>query len=174
MSIRPILLLGNPVLRAKCSRVKSFRTPDLEALVNDLRDTLADFRARHGFGRGISAPQLGDPRRVLLVNVDTPRAIVNPVIVRRSRTMMTLWDDCFSFPDISVKLKRHLSVHVRFQDPEGKSHALEASGPLAELLQHEIDHLDGILAIDRAIDSRHIVYTTEIEKWKLRAARKEM
>lgn len=174
MSIRPILLLGDPALRATCARVKSFRSSDILALVDDLRDTLADFRLRHGFGRGIAAPQIGDARRVVFVNVDTPQALVNPVITRRSRTMMTLWDDCFSFPDISVKLKRHLSVHIHYQDPDGKTHELNASGAMAELLQHEIDHVNGILAIDRAIDSRHIVYTSEIEKWKLREARKEM
>jgi peptide deformylase len=78
---------------------------------------------------------------------------------------MTMWDDCFSFPHLSVKVKRHLSIEVRYQDVEGRKHTLRAEDGLSELLQHEIDHINGILAIDRAIDSRHIIYKTEYEKW---------
>ncbi|MEW6509590.1 MAG: peptide deformylase [Bacteroidota bacterium] len=174
MSIRPILLLGNPVLRTPALRVKEFGSPGLQALADDLRDTLDDFLVRHGFGRGIAAPQIGESRRMIFIRIDTPCAMVNPVITRHSRTMMTLWDDCFSFPDLAVKLKRSLTIEVRYQDLEGKRHALKARGALAELLQHEIDHLDGILAIDRAIDARHIVYRSELEKLKHVGVRKEM
>ena len=178
MSIRPVLLLGNPLLRSLCVRVRQYNTPDLRALVRDLADTLHDFRRRNGFGRGIAAPQIGDNRRVLVIEAGGEsggaRAIVNPEIVRSSRQMMTLWDDCFSFPDLAVKLKRHLSVEVRYRDPEGKEHLLKARGALAELLQHEIDHVNGILALDRAVDSKHIVYKTELEKIKKGALRKEM
>jgi len=178
MGVRPVLLLGNPLLRAACVRVKKYGTPDLLALVADLTDTLLDFRLRHGFGRGIAAPQIGDTRRVIVIDTGGdnggPRAIVNPEIVRNSRQMMTLWDDCFSFPDLAVKLKRHLSVEVRYRDPEGKEHLLKARGALAELLQHEIDHVNGVLALDRAVDSKHIVYKTELEKVKRGSGRKEM
>lgn len=174
MSTRTILLLGNPALRTRCAKVKDFTGPGLRSLVDDLRDTLADFRARHGFGRGIAAPQIGDLRRVIFLQVDSPLAMINPSITRQSRTMMTLWDDCFSFPDIAVKVKRHLSVEVQYRDLEGKRHALKARGALAELLQHEIDHCDGILAVDRAVDTRHIVYASELAKQKSIHARKEM
>ena len=174
MGIRPVLLLGNPLLRAACVRVRKYGTPDLLELVADLTDTLHDFRLRHGFGRGIAAPQIGDKRRVLFIDVDGPLALVNPEIVRSSRQMMTLWDDCFSFPDLAVKLKRHLSVEVRYRDPEGKEHLLKARGALSELLQHEIDHVNGVLALDRAVDSKHIVYKTELEKVKSGTLRKEM
>jgi peptide deformylase len=110
----------------------------------------------------------------VFIDIDGPLAMVNPEIVRSSRQMMTLWDDCFSFPDLAVKLKRHLSVAVRYRDPEGKEHLLKARGALSELLQHEIDHVNGTLALDRAVDSRHIVYKSELEKLKLVAGRKEM
>ena len=79
---------------------------------------------------------------------------------------MTLWDDCFSFPDLLVKVRRNLSIEVRYQDMQGEKHTLKAGQGLSELLQHEIDHLDGILAIDRAIDSKHIVLRSEYEKWE--------
>ena len=78
---------------------------------------------------------------------------------------MTLWDDCFSFPDILVKVNRSLSIDLRYQDEEGKKRTLRAESGLSELLQHEIDHLNGILAIDRAVDSKHIVFRSEYERW---------
>jgi peptide deformylase len=174
MSIRPVLLLGDPLLRAACMRVRQYNTADLHTLVADLADTLHEFRERHGFGRGIAAPQIGDTRRVLFIDIDGPRALVNPEITGSSRKLMTLWDDCFSFPELAVKLKRHLSIEVRYRDPEGKEHMLKARGALSELLQHEIDHVNGVLAIDRAVDSRHIVYKSELEKLKQASTRKEM
>ena len=174
MSVRPVLLLGNPLLRAVCVRVRQYNTPELRALGRDMADTLHDFRRRNGFGRGIAASQIGDRRRVVFIDIDGPLAMVNPEIIRSSRQMMTLWDDCFSFPDLAVKLKRLLSVEVRYRDPEGKEHSLKARGALSELLQHEIDHVNGTLALDRAVDSRHIVYKSELERLKLVAGRKEM
>ncbi len=77
---------------------------------------------------------------------------------------MTLWDDCFSFPDLMVKVKRHLAISVSYQDLQGRRRTLEADGALSELLQHEVDHLDGVLAVDRAVDSRHIAYRSELAK----------
>jgi len=164
MAIRDILLLGNPLLRVKCLRVKNFSDPAIHSTVNDLRDTLADFRHRKGFGRGIAAPQIGSSLRILFLNLDEPVTIINPTMTKRSRQMMTLWDDCFSFPDILVKVKRSTTITIRFQDESGKRKTLTADGSLSELLQHEIDHLDGILAIDRAVDSKHIVLRSEWKK----------
>jgi len=164
MAASEILQLGHPALRVKCVPVKKFAGPDLGKLVDDLRDTLRDFKAKHGFGRGIAAPQIGFAERVIFIEVDRPMELINPVIVRRSRKMMTLWDDCFSFPTLVAKVRRNLAVEVRYQDVEGKHHTLEAEGALSELLQHEIDHIDGILAIDRAIDTKHIIYRTEYDK----------
>jgi peptide deformylase len=166
MSIKPILILGNPVLRQKARKVDAFGGEELRRLSDDLRETLLDFRASHGFGRGIAAPQIGVSRRVIFVNVDQPMPLVNPRIVRRSRRLMSLWDDCFSLPDLLAKVRRNLAIEVQYRDLEGKSHRLHAEGALSELLQHEIDHLDGILTIDRAIDSRHVVFKHEWEKWE--------
>lgn len=168
MAVRDILQLGNPVLREKCRTVRSFDTGDLESLINDLQDTLYDFRSRSGFGRGIAAPQIGSTSRVVFLDVGEPMGLVNPVITTRSRKLMTLWDDCFSFPDLLVKVKRSLAVTVTYRNLDGRRHILNAEGSLAELLQHEIDHLDGVLAIDRAIDSKHIVYREEYGKWQRR------
>jgi len=165
MAVREILQLGNPTLRIKCSEIKQFDAEELKQLIGDLRDTLYDFKEHNGFGRGIAAPQIGVKQRVIFTNIDEPLALINPIIVKRSVRQMTLWDDCFSFPNLLVKLNRNHSIEVRYQDEEGKEHTLAAEGGFSELLQHEIDHLNGILAIDRAIGSQYIVYRTEYEKW---------
>lgn len=164
--IRPILLLGNPTLRVKCRRVEQFGTPALRSLIEDLRDTLYDFRRRNGFGRGIAAPQIGKTLRVIFIHVDQPLALVNPVIVKRSKQTFTLWDDCFSFPDLVVKVRRHHAIEVSYRTEDGERKKLRAVGSLSELLQHEIDHINGILAIDRAVDSKQIILRSEWEKWK--------
>jgi peptide deformylase len=164
MAIKEILLLGNPVLRKKCTIVKNTDEPSIRQTIADLTDTLDNFHRRKGFGRGIAAPQIGATNRILVINIDRPMALINPKIVSRSKTLMTLWDDCFSFPDILVKLNRHSTVTVEYTDVDGTKHRLNAKGGLSELLQHEIDHLDGILAIDRAIDSKHIILRSEYDK----------
>ncbi len=164
MPIREIFQLGNPTLRVNCTPVKSFGK-NLESLVSDLRDTLHDFKRRNGFGRGIAAPQIGVTERVIFIHINEPLALVNPVITKRSRKQMTLWDDCFSFPNLLVKVRRSLSIQVRYHDLQGKRRTLKAEAGPSELLQHEIDHINGVLAIDRAIDSKHIVFRSELSRW---------
>ncbi|MBI4536205.1 MAG: peptide deformylase [Ignavibacteriae bacterium] len=166
MPVRDILQLGNPTLRVNCDPVRTFDTEELQSLLVDMRETLNDFRARNGFGRGIAAPQIGVTQRVVFIQVEEPIALVNPTITKRSRKQIVLWDDCFSFPNLLVKVRRHLKIEVRYHDEHGKRHSLKAEGAMSELLQHEIDHINGILAIDRAIDSKHIVFRSEFEKWK--------
>jgi peptide deformylase len=164
MAVKEILLLGNPLLRQKCQAVRSPRSELSRRIIADLRDTLADFRSRRGFGRGIAAPQIGSAQKIIYINADYTGAMINPVITRKSRTRFRLWDDCFSFPDLLVHVQRNYSIVVAFADEEGKRRTLRAKGAFSELLQHEIDHLNGILAIDRAIDSRHIILRGEYEK----------
>ncbi len=164
MAVKEIALLGNPILRKQCVPVKDVREDQAGQYVADLRDTLADFRERNGFGRGIAAPQIGLLKRIVYLNTDLQGALINPTITQRSRKTFTLWDDCFSFPDILVKVERYYSVIVAYRDEKGARRQLKATGALSELLQHEIDHLDGILAVDRAIDSRHIFLRSEFMK----------
>ena len=164
MAIREILLLGNPILRKRCSPVKDILSDETRACVADLKDTLGDFRASNGFGRGIAAPQIGTTRQIIYTNSDYRGAMLNPRITQRSRKTFTLWDDCFSFPNILVKVVRHYSITVAFKDEQGTPRALRASGAFSELLQHEIDHVNGILAIDRAVDNRHIILRSEFKK----------
>jgi len=161
---REIALLGNPVLRQRCSPVKDFESSETRSLIADLADTLSDFRLQRGFGRGIAAPQIGVTRQIIYVDSEIRGPLINPRIVARSRKKMKLWDDCFSFPDLLVMLERAYAIKVAYRDEHGKARTLNAEGALSELLQHEIDHVNGILAIDRAIDSKHIILRSEHEK----------
>jgi len=165
MPIVDILQLGNPELRKPASEV---REPDSEAirgLSADLRDTLLAHRATTGFGRGIAAPQLGAASRLIHVDLEGSWTLVNPVVSARSDETLVLWDFCFSYFWMFFPVRRHVLVEVTYQDLLGRDRKIEARGHLAELLQHEIDHLDGILAIDRVTDPKQIC---SIPEWKKR------
>jgi peptide deformylase len=166
MAIREILLLGNPFLWRSTIPVDDPATVECREMVRDLGETLADFRLRHGFGRAIAAPQIGLPKRIIFVNMNDgtfgPAPLINPRIVQASEEMMELWDDCFSFPDLLVRVARHREIEVEYQDLKSGTCRLTARDDLAELLQHEIDHLDGILATDRAIDQRALAIRAAI------------
>jgi peptide deformylase len=148
MAIRRILQLGDPMLREISVPAK-----DPKNTLLDLRDTLHEFQRSHGFGRGISAVQIGVPERVIYIEFEGRAwSLVNPEYQYRSEEKFRLWDDCFSFPELMVYLERSQTVRIRFADELGVVSRLEASGAFSELIQHEMDHLDGILAVDRAID----------------------
>lgn len=164
MAVREILLLGNPQLWQPSALVTDVRARETQEIISDLAATLADFRARQGFGRAIAAPQIGAQQRMIFVNMGEPLPLINPSIVRASSEMMELWDDCFSFPDLMVRVRRHVEIEVRYTDAYGATHLLTANNDLSELLQHEIDHLDGILATDRAIDARSFALRSEVER----------
>jgi len=119
-------------------------------VAHDLKETLADVRARTSAGRGIAAPQIGAPIRVIYLEVDKPWPMFNPEIVDVGTEDFLVWDDCFSFPDLMVQVQRAYRIRVQYMDSAGDEQVVDAEGPLAELLQHEIDHLDGVLAVDRA------------------------
>jgi peptide deformylase len=152
---RRILQLGNPLLR----EISAPNTDPIvaSAVLEDLRDTLHEFRRTHGFGRGISAVQIGALERIIYMEVDgRSYSLINPCFEYRSAEEFRLWDDCFSFPDLLVWLERSETVCLRYTDEHGGEQILHAAGPLSELVQHEMDHLDGVLAIDRAIDKNSI------------------
>jgi peptide deformylase len=154
MPAREILQLGNPELWRPSAPVVSIQSRQTQELIGDLAATLGEFRERNGYGRGIAAPQIGTHRRIIFIEVGEAFPLINPQIVRASREMMEMWDDCFSFPGLMVRVRRHAEVDVSYTNDRGETHTLHARGDLSELLQHEIDHLDGILATDRSIDSR--------------------
>lgn len=168
MPVQALLQLGNPVLRERCERVADPSSAQVRELVGDLGATLAHWRAKTGYGRGIAAPQIGVLQRVIFLRLpgEEPWPLINPEIVRRSRETMVVWDACLSFLSIFMQVERNREITVRYQDVEGNTLEVEAGDDrnLSELLQHEIDHLDGILAIDRVIDTKTICTREEFEK----------
>jgi len=131
----------------------------------DLRATLHEFRRTHGFGRGISAVQIGETKRLIYLEFEgTPYQIANPAFEHLSRETFELWDDCFSFPNLLVRLKRSRSCRLKYLDEKGMERVLECEGALSELVQHEMDHLDGILAIDHALDKHSFTTREEYER----------
>jgi peptide deformylase len=160
--------LGNPVLRERCLRVADPGSREVRELVRDLADTLAHWRAETGYGRGIAAPQIGVLQRVVFLQLpgEKPWLFINPEIVHRSKEKIVVWDACLSFLSIFMQVERHREITVRYQSMDGAVLEVEAGEDrnLSELLQHEIDHLDGILAIDRVTDVKTIVTREEFEK----------
>jgi peptide deformylase len=173
MALRTILQLGDPRLREVAPPVKDPSIPEIAALVKDLADTLAHWRSTTGYGRGIAAPQLGVRQRVIFLQLpgEEPWPLVNPEIVERSEERIIVWDACLSFLSIFMQVERHRRITVRYQDLAGKRHEFRAGDDrnLSELLQHEIDHLDGILAVDRISDLKSLCTREEFEK-RYRAA----
>ena len=157
-----VLLLGDPRLRVRSSEVERY---DREAF-DSLAATLEAFRKKHGFGRAISAPQIGVAQRFIAVNLGKgPFFIVNPVITWRSEETFTMWDDCMSFPDLLVRVARAKSISLEYVDENLRPQTWsEMDQAAAELLQHEIDHLDGVLAVDRALDRQSLVMRAQYEK----------
>ncbi|MEJ5368086.1 MAG: peptide deformylase [Bryobacteraceae bacterium] len=160
MAVRRILELGDPTLRMVSAPAAD--PEEIRRVLADLEDTLADFRARHGFGRGISAIQIGVPLRIIFLKVDGRRyELVNPVYLEKSPETFELWDDCFSFPDLMVRLRRHTRIVIEHEDSSGTRRRLEAEHALSELIQHEMDHLDGVLALDHARSSHDLATRRE-------------
>ena len=152
MAVREILLLGNPKLYEISEAVKEDDLKNLPPVVADLHDTLLEFRKKYGAGRAIAACQIGFGKRLIYMFIDRPMVFINPILQNRSKEMIEVWDDCMCFPDLLVKVMRHKSCAIRFKDLSFKEHTMELEDDLSELLQHEYDHLDGILAVSRAMD----------------------
>lgn len=163
-----VLLLGNPLLGEKSLLVNNVNDREIIESSVLLKEALDEFRQENGFGRGIAAPQIGILKRMVALNLGKETfVIINPEIIKKSEETFTMWDDCMSFPDILVKVKRYNSVDITYLDEMGNQKVWEnIQQSVAELLQHEIDHLDGILAVDRATGTGGIIYRTEYEKNK--------
>ena len=155
--VQKILLLGDPKLYEISTPVEREELPSLRGTIDDLFDTLVDFRARHGLGRAIAAPQIGVARRLIVMKIDKPFVFLNPTLTFPDEEMMEVLDDCMSFPGLFVRVMRHRRALLRYRDEHWEEKELSLEGDLSELLQHGYDHLDGILATMRAIDNRSFV-----------------
>ena len=154
MPVKEILLLGNPDLYKISEPTKKEELDYIANVVTDLHDTMMDFKKKYNAGRAIAAPQIGVMKRLIYMFIDKPVVFINPVLENKSDAMFEVWDDCMSFPEIFVKVKRHKSCSIRYLNMDFSEEELFLVGDLSELLQHEYDHLDGILAVSRAIDGQ--------------------
>lgn len=158
MAVRPIVTLGNEVLRKKARRVQTF-DKKLHRLIDDMVETMLEAP-----GIGLAAPQVGVSQRVIVVRLPDDEEsrkeygdqagvlyeVVNPEIIKASRETVDGVEACLSIPGYFGTVTRAVAVTVRGQDRHGKEIRIKARDWLARVFQHEIDHLDGILYIDRA------------------------
>jgi peptide deformylase len=163
MTVREILQLGNPQLYKTSEDVIPSDIENIPQIVLDLHDTMMDFRKRYGVGRAIAAPQIGVMKRIIYMHIDSPVVFLNPSLENLSDDMIELWDDCMCFPDLLVRVNRHKRCTIRYRDEEWNIKSMDLEDDLSELLQHEYDHLDGILAVMRAIDGKSFTYRNQIQ-----------
>lgn len=147
MAVLPIELLGSDVLRTPGEEVARV-DDEVRALIDDMFETLRDAE-----GIGLAAPQVGVSRRVLVVDLHdeqtAPLALVNPRVVASSKERQRAEEGCLSVPGLVAAVERHSTVTVEALDRDGSSVRIEADELLARCLQHEVDHLDGVLFLDR-------------------------
>ncbi|KAB0682679.1 peptide deformylase [Aureimonas leprariae] len=148
MTVKPLVILPDPLLR-KASRPIERVDDELRRFADDMLETMYDAP-----GIGLAAVQVGEPIRMLVIDVSgedeekRPQVFLNPDIVRRSDEMSTYEEGCLSIPDYYAEVERPATVTARFLGLDGEMHEIEADGVLATCLQHEIDHLNGVLFID--------------------------
>ncbi len=154
-----VLPLGDPRLRQICFPVTDVSDPAFVADTLRLQAALQAFRAAHGFGRAIAAPQIGVLKRFIALDLGKgPVVIINPDITWASPETFTMWDDCMCFPYLLIRVRRCRSISIRYTDEQGAPREwTRLDQATSELLQHEIDHLDGVLAVDRALDRAAVI-----------------
>jgi peptide deformylase len=159
VSVREVVAIGDPVLRRRARELsrEEIGSPEIQTLIDDLIDTK---RATHG--AGIAANQVGEPLRVAIVEVEegNPRypykppepltVMINPAIEPVGDEIVEINEGCLSVPDLRGSLRRHLAIRVRYLDRAGDQHDEVKRGLTAGTYQHEVDHLDGVLFVDRA------------------------
>lgn len=173
MAILKIARMGHPVLRQVAAAVADPAAPEIARLVADMKDTLVDIG-----GNGLAAPQVHVGKRVVLYRLAAERippgakqpavdwtALVNPVITPLGEGRMTNYERCLSLPDMVGKVERYTKVRCVYQTLEGKRVEIVARGFHAMVLQHECDHLDGVLYPMRMSDLSEFGYASE---WKVR------
>ncbi len=154
---REILLLGDPRLYEVCEAVKQEELEEVRPVFTDLFDCIKAIRRDYGFGRAIAAPQIGVMKRVICMLTDRPYVIINPELEFVGDEMMELMDDCMSFPKLLVRVRRYRHCILRYTDENWERQEKRMDDDMAELIQHEYDHLDGIVATMRAIDNKSFV-----------------
>jgi peptide deformylase len=152
--VRKILILGDPKLYEISTDVTEADTPQIPGWIADLHDTLMEYRKVYGAGRAVAAPQIGVQKRILYMYDNKPYVFINPVLTFPDDEKYELLDDCMSFPGLIVRVSRYRRAKIQYLDADLQPQEMHLEGDYSELLQHEYDHLDGILATMRAVDNR--------------------
>ena len=187
MSILKIARMGHPVLRAKARPLhpSEIRTPKIQQLIDDLFETMKEYQ-----GVGLAAPQVHEGLRLFVAGFPPPAedeededdeeghvplmALINPEITPVGKEATEDWEGCLSIPDIRGRVPRARQIVVRAFDRMGKKLAIEASGFTARLIQHETDHLDGVLFLDRMKSFQSLTFLDEFSRyWSSRGVRAE-
>ena len=168
MAVRTILRMGNPLLLQRAKEITEFNTPELNALISDMLDTM-----RAEDGAGLAAPQIGVGLRLIIFGVDhnprypdapsvTETILINPSITIVDNTMEEAWEGCLSLPGLRGLVPRYQQIKYSGFDTKGNAFEVKASGFHARVVQHECDHLDGILYPQRMTDMKQFSYTEEL------------
>ncbi len=167
MAVREILLLGNSGLRKVAQEETEFRS-ELHEIARDLRETLHSLQSTYKTGNGLAATQIGINRRVVYIDtIDRKLILINPKIIWKSEETTMLWESCFSFlQSFYVKIRRHSSVQVKYQNYKREIIIEKFNGQIAEIVQHEIDHIDAILPTDLIENKQDIIMASEYLKKK--------
>ena len=173
MTVRDIVTVGHPVLRERAREIApdELGSPAVQSLIDDLIDTM-----RHANGAGLAANQIGVPQRIAVIEVgDNPRypykpripltIVVNPVIEPLDDELVEINEGCLSVPNLRGNLQRHVNVRVRYLDRYGVAHDEVKRGLTAGTFQHECDHLDGLLFLDRVTDPRSFTTWEQFERF---------
>ena len=168
MAVREVLRMGHPVLREKAKPVEAFDTAELHALIGDMKDTMASLD-----GAGLAAPQIGVSQRVVIFGVEgNPRypdaeevpftVLVNPKLTMLTREVEEGWEGCLSVPGMRGVVSRYTKLRYTGFDERGQPIDRIAEGFHARVVQHEVDHLDGILYPMRMTDMSRFGFTKEL------------
>ena len=169
MAVLRIAKMGNPILLDKAEPVADPSAPEIRRLAADMQETLEDIGAS-----GLAAPQVFVSKRVVVYRIIAARipqgsglvprpwtVMVNPVITPLTDAKTPVWERCLSIPGLHGKVPRFMSINIRYQDLDGKTHTHDAFSSWAALLQHECDHLDGIVYPMRMTDLSLLAYNEE-------------
>jgi peptide deformylase len=169
MSVLRIAKMGNPVLQKPAEHVSDPTAPEIRRLAADMQETLEDIGAS-----GLAAPQVFVSKRVVVYRIIAARipegsglvprpwtVMINPVITPKAPVKTPVWERCLSLPGLHGKVPRHMHIEIEYQDLDGNSHRHEAHSSWAALLQHECDHLDGVVFPMRMTDLSLLAYNEE-------------
>lgn len=171
MAILKVAILGNPVLRTAAEPVKNIQAPEIQRLIDDMIETMREYR-----GVGLAAPQVHRPLQIALIEEEAdPRSskavarpltvLINPRVTPVTDQMVEDWEGCLSIPDLRGKVPRYREIEVQAHDRRGRPLQLKASDFFARVIQHEGDHLAGILFLDRMKSFETLTYLDEYARY---------